>query len=71
METLETTAVIEKPILFSAPMIRAILDGHVWDNMRFDEQWKFCWDSINGHRPGCSWTDNPFCWCISFRSIKP
>jgi hypothetical protein len=27
------------------------------------------WDSINGKRPGCSWADNPWCWCISFRRI--
>ncbi len=25
------------------------------------------WDAINGHRPGCSWADDPWCWCIGFR----
>lgn len=29
----------------------------------------FLWDSINGARPGCSWADNPFVWCIEFRRI--
>jgi hypothetical protein len=29
------------------------------------------WDMINGKRKGCSWADNPWCWCISFRRIKP
>ena len=24
------------------------------------------WDSINARRPGCSWHDNPWAWCISF-----
>lgn len=28
------------------------------------------WDSINGKRPGCSWTDNPFVWCISFKRVE-
>jgi hypothetical protein len=27
------------------------------------------WNSINGKRPGCAWTDNPWVWCISFRRI--
>lgn len=27
------------------------------------------WDSINGKRPGCSWADNPWCWCLQFRRI--
>ena len=29
------------------------------------------WDSINRKRTGCSWADNPWCWCIGFRRIKP
>lgn len=28
------------------------------------------WDSINGKRPGCSWSDNPFVWAISFCSYN-
>lgn len=33
----------------------------------------FCdlWDSINGDRPGCSWADNPWAWCIAFRRLAP
>lgn len=27
------------------------------------------WDSLNGKRDGCSWGDNPWVWCISFRRI--
>jgi hypothetical protein len=27
------------------------------------------WDSINGKRPGCAWSDNPWVWCVSFKRI--
>jgi hypothetical protein len=27
------------------------------------------WDTINGNRPGCSWSDNPWVWCIEFKRI--
>jgi hypothetical protein len=27
------------------------------------------WDSINGKRPGCSWADNPWVWCVSFKRL--
>lgn len=29
------------------------------------------WDSINGKKPGCSWADNPFVWCVSFERRGP
>jgi hypothetical protein len=25
------------------------------------------WDAINGKRPGCSWKENPWVWCLTFR----
>jgi hypothetical protein len=28
------------------------------------------WDSINGKKPGCSWADNPWCWCVSFKPCE-
>lgn len=28
------------------------------------------WDSILGKYPGCSWDDNPWVWCLSFRRIE-
>ena len=28
------------------------------------------WDSINGKRPGCSWKDNPWVWCLTFRRVE-
>jgi len=27
------------------------------------------WDEINAKREGCSWSDNPWLWCISFKKI--
>jgi hypothetical protein len=27
------------------------------------------WQQINGKRPGCSWSDNPWVWAISFRRV--
>lgn len=27
------------------------------------------WDSINRKHPGCAWSDNPWCWCLTFRRI--
>lgn len=29
------------------------------------------WDSINGTRPGCAWSANPWVWVVSFRRIQP
>jgi|WetSurMetagenome_2_1015567.scaffolds.fasta_scaffold83267_3 hypothetical protein len=30
---------------------------------------KRLWDSINAKRPGCSWGDNPWVWCLSFKRL--
>uniref|UniRef100_A0A6M3JNU8 Morphogenetic protein n=1 Tax=viral metagenome TaxID=1070528 RepID=A0A6M3JNU8_9ZZZZ len=27
------------------------------------------WDSLNAKKPGCSWSDNPWIWCLSFQRI--
>jgi hypothetical protein len=32
-------------------------------------KFKELWDSINGRRPGCSWQENPWVWCLSFKVI--
>lgn len=34
------------------------------------EWFRSLWDSINGRRPGCAWSDNPWCWCLSFRRVN-
>lgn len=41
-------------------------DG-VWDST---ETFHTLWQRINGKRPGCSWSDNPWVWAITFRRIK-
>lgn len=28
------------------------------------------WDSINGKRPGCAWSENPWVWAVSFRRME-
>jgi hypothetical protein len=28
------------------------------------------WDAINGKKPGCSWAENPWCWCVTFRRVE-
>jgi hypothetical protein len=33
------------------------------------EQFEALWDSINGSKPGRSWADNPWVWCIEFRRL--
>lgn len=27
------------------------------------------WNSINGKRPGCTWTDNPYVWVVEFQRV--
>lgn len=28
------------------------------------------WESINGKRPGCAWSDNPWVWVVEFRKCE-
>ena len=28
------------------------------------------WDQINGHRPGCSWSANPWVWVIGLKRLE-
>lgn len=34
------------------------------------EEFADLWDSINGNKPGCSWTDNPWVWAITFKEVN-
>jgi hypothetical protein len=31
----------------------------------------FLWDQINGERPGCAWSDNPWVWVVEFKQVHP
>lgn len=35
------------------------------------QRYRKLWDSINGAKPGCSWVDNPYVWCVAFRRLAP
>ena len=35
------------------------------------EQYAALWDTLNGKRAGCTWADNPWVWCLSFRVLPP
>jgi len=41
----------------------------LWANSAHDA-FGWLWNSINAKRPGCSWEDNPWTWCVSFRRIE-
>jgi len=68
--TLEITAVrVER--LQVIPTEDALAEGYQADITRAPVTWyRELWDSINGKRPGCSWTANPWVWVIEFKRIK-
>lgn len=39
-----------------------------WSSPR--DSFQTLWQSINGARPGCSWSDNPFVWAITFKKAE-
>jgi hypothetical protein len=41
------------------------IGSYAHDNDVLDDYRKL-WNSLNGKRPGASWDDNPWCWCLSF-----
>ncbi len=49
--------------------IRSSPAKHWYHAPDYVEQFRKLWDTINGKRPKCSWSDNPFVWCISFKKL--
>lgn len=47
------------------PYQPAGMQPHEWDNMRWDEQWHWLWDSLNATR-GYGWETNPWVWVVTF-----
>lgn len=45
------------------------LEPHEWDNMRYDEQFAFCWNAIY-KKKGFGWAANPWVWCCEFERIE-
>ncbi len=37
--------------------------------MSAGRHYEYLWEDINGKRPGCAWSDNPWIWAISFRLV--
>jgi hypothetical protein len=37
-----------------------------WTGHGFRNGFMVLWDEINGHRPGCSWEDNPWVWILEW-----
>lgn len=40
-------------------------------NWRPTHEFRDLWDSINGKRPGCAWSDNPWVWAVTFKVLRP
>lgn len=43
-------------------------DMEAWDPV---DEFRKLWDSINGKRPGCAWSDDPWTWCIEYKRVRP
>lgn len=37
------------------------------DHIKWRSSFRTLWDEINGKRPGCGWSDNPWVWVVSFK----
>jgi hypothetical protein len=74
--TLEITEVrVERLQGISVPDIQA--EGIVpWDvgcttsGIGWRMAWQKGWDTINGKRKGCAWSDNPWVWAITFKRLS-
>ena len=44
-------------------------DGATLQRYSARRHFRALWDSINAKRPGCSWADNPWAWCLTFQKV--
>jgi hypothetical protein len=49
---------------------KVMRDNGTWPAPTHRQAFFALWDSINGKRPGCSWSDNPWVWTLTFKQIK-
>lgn len=40
-----------------------------WRNCTLLQRWRVGWNSINGHRPGARWEENPWVWVIQYSKV--
>lgn len=47
--------------------------GWSWKEWEADprQAYRKLWDQINGRKPGCAWSDNPWVWVVSFKRVTP
>lgn len=70
--SLEVTAVkVERVASISEEDARAEgVDGPFSDLFTPRRRFEDLWESINGARPGCSWSENPFVWVYEFKRVE-
>ena len=55
-----------------APRLRLVADAGGDREVRDTavDVYRDLWDSINGKRVGCAWSDNPWVWVVSFKRVE-
>lgn len=66
--TLEVTDMRAQRLL-DITVADAVAEGIAQNVQHPKEEFRKLWDSINGKRPGCEWTANPWVWVVSFKRV--
>jgi hypothetical protein len=45
------------------------IPGHEWDNMTWQEQWRWLWSTIHNATGPNGWAANPWVWVVEFRKL--